>query len=405
VYAKRAKELGMPAVALTDAGNLYGVFEFYKACKAEGVKAIVGVEFQISKKGRTNRDKDNETYQIVLIARDFEGYQNLIQLVTKSYLEGYYYGKPRVDFELLELHKTGLLALSGDHTGEIAQHVITGKDENFIRERLDFYENLYGKGNFYLEIQEHADRGTESKINQAFVDLSKKYAYPAVATNHVYYSKRDDAEAQDFLACIGSGRPLEDPDRSTLIEGDYSMRSSEEMSELFAYFPKALENTLEVMEKTNLVIPYGETLIPKFELDEADLVEYGKYANSIPKGTKRIDEEEWKLRRFCYTGLNRRFDFGISEETINEFIHKKDLPKPEKKLSDMSLGELIDLSKAYQTDAKKSIVATMDEKKREITDRIEYELTVVDLMGFNGYFNIVSDFINWAKDREIPVGP
>ncbi len=395
----------MSAIALTDAGNLHGAFEFYKACKAEEVKAIIGVEFIVSRKGRSNRDKDNDLYQLVLLARDFDGYLNLIQLVTKSYLEGMYNGRPRVDFELLETYRHGLIALSGDHTGEIAQHVITGKSEDFIRERISYYESLYGAGDFYLEIQEHPDRGTQGKVNQAFVGLSKKYGHPVVATNHAYYARKDDSEAQDLLSCIGDGRPLEDPDRPTLIEGDYSVRSAEEMAELFAYFPKACENTLEIAEKITLSIPYGQTLIPKFELDPDDHARYGSYVAKIPSGVKRIDEEEWNLRRLCYSGLNRRFEFGLSDDDIDELIHKTDVPKPEKKLSDMSLSELMELAMSYRTERTRNAIAAMDENRRTILDRIDYELTVVDLMGFNGYFNIVSDFINWAKDNGVPVGP
>lgn len=273
----------MPAVALTDAGNMYGAFEFYKACKKEEVKPIIGVEFQVSRKGRANRDKDNDIYQLVVLARDFTGYQNLIQLVTKSYLEGYCYGKPRIDFEILELHKEGLLALSGDHTGEIAQHVITGRDESFIRERIGYYSSVFGEGNFYLEILEHPDRGIQSKVNQGFVDLSNKFGYPVVGTNHVYYAKPDDNEAQDLLSCIGDGRPLEDPDRASLIEGDYSLRSADEMAELLAYCPKAVSATMEILEKIRLEIPYGQTLIPKFELPPDSYAKYENYLREVER--------------------------------------------------------------------------------------------------------------------------
>lgn len=405
----------MPAVALTDAGNMYGAFEFYKACKSEGIKGIVGVEFSVSRKGAGNRDKDNDIYQLVAIAKDFTGYQNLIQLVTKSYLEGYYYGKPRIDFDMLQEHSEGLLAISGDHTGEIAQHVITGKDESFLRERVEFYESIFGKGDFYLEILEHPDRGIQSKVNQGFIELSNKFGYPIVGTNHVYYAKKDDNEAQDLLSCIGSGRPLEDPDRTSLIEGDYSLRSAEEMAELLAYCPRAVSATMEILEKIHLDIPYGQTLIPKFELPPASHEKYEEYIEKvrvlnakIPDGETKIREigdEEWDLRRLCYSGLNRRFDFGLDDDAVTELIHKLDVPTPDKKLSDMSLGELISLSQAYRTPRTAAMVAGMDDRKREITDRIDYELTVVDLMGFNGYFNIVSDFINWAKDNGVPVGP
>ncbi|MDQ1343990.1 MAG: polymerase subunit alpha [Patescibacteria group bacterium] len=153
-----------------------------------------------------------------------------------------------------------------------------------------------------------------------------------------------------MLSCIGDGRPLEDPDRATLIEGDYSLRSAEEMAEIFAYFPKAVENTLEILEKIHLDIPYGQTLIPKFELSAEAHGRYEEYLKNIPEGVKPIGDEEWDLRRLCYSGLNRRFDFGLSDREVTEFIHKRDIPRPDKKLSDMSLGELISLSQSYRTE-------------------------------------------------------
>lgn len=280
---------------------------------------------------------------------------------------------------------------------------------------MEFYESIFGKGDFYLEILEHPDRGIQSKVNQGFIELSNKFGYPIVGTNHVYYAKKDDNEAQDLLSCIGSGRPLEDPDRMTLIEGDYSLRSAGEMAELLAYCPRAVSATMEILDKIHLDIPYGQTLIPKFELPPASHEKYEEYVEKvralnaeIPEGETKIREigdEEWDLRRLCYSGLNRRFDFGLDDDAVTELIHKLDVPTPDKKLSDMSLGELISLSQAYRTPRTAAMVAAMDDRKREITDRIDYELTVVDLMGFNGYFNIVSDFINWAKDNGVPVGP
>lgn len=394
----------MSAVALTDVGNLYGAFEFYKYAKEAGVNPIIGVEFTIARKGRTNKDKDNDLYQIVLLAKNYQGYQNLIAMVTESYLTGFYF-KPRIDFELLSTYRSDLIALSGNHTGEIAQHITTGRPTDFVVERIEYYESLFGKGNFYLELLEHPDRGSQTKINDSFVKLAREYGFPLVAANDSYYLTPDDAEPQDLLFCIGDGRSLEDPDRPTLIEGNYSLRSAQEMEELFAYAPDAIENTMKIANEISLDIPYGKTLIPKFELAEPQKVEYRKYIAIIPDGVQKMGEEEWNLRRLCITGLNRRYDFGLDEATIDEFIHKLEIPKPEKKLSAMSVNELIELSVAYETPKKREILSTLNEKQKEVVDRLEYELVVVDLMGFNGYFNIVSDFINWAKDHDVPVGP
>ena len=400
----RAKELGMSALALTDAGNLYGAFEFYKYGVESGIKPIVGVEFTIARKGRANRDKDNDAYQIVLLAKNYDGYRNLIMMVTESYLSGFYF-KPRIDFELLERYGSDCIALSGNHLGEIAQHVTTGRTNEFIVERIRAYEAIFGKGNFYLELLEHPDRPNQSKINDQFVKIARESGFPLVATGDVYYLTESDSEAQDLLFCIGDGRSIEDPDRPTLIEGNYSLRSPEEMRELFSYAPDAVENTVKIASEIDIKIPYGKTLIPKFELDPEPQALYDTYVKTLSKDLLRLSSEEWNLRKICFTGLNTRYDFGFDEATINECIHKRDIGASEKRLSDMSLEELIERSKAYQTEEKKRIIESLDPKKRTIIDRLEYELTVVDLMGFNGYFNIVSDFIIWAKSHDIPVGP
>ncbi len=400
----RAKELGMPAVALTDAGNLYGAFEFYKYAKEAGIKPIIGVEFTLASKGRANRDKDNHTYQLVLLAKNMEGYKNLIQLVTESYLNGFYF-KPRIDFELLEKYSGQLIALSGNHLGEIGQHIATGKSTEFILERIRAYEGIFGAENWYLEMIEHPDQGAQTKINDILVKISREYGLQLIATNDTYYLTPTDAEAQDLLSCINDGRSIEDPDRATLIDGNYSIRSSEEMAELFAYAPEAIRNSLKIADAVDIIIPYGKTLIPNFELDEHVQKEYETYLGTLTPGLLRLSSEEWNLRRLCYRGLNVRYNFGISDEIIAEFTHKVDIGPSEKKLSDMSLAELIERGVAYQSPKKKEILTTLNAKQREQVDRLEYELTVVDLMGFNGYFNIVSDFINWAKEHDIPVGP
>ena len=289
----------MSALALTDAGNLYGAFEFYKYCKEAEIKAIVGLEATIARKGRGNKDKDNDLYQIVLLARNFEGYLDLIQMVTESYLTGFYF-KPRIDFELLEKYGKNLIGLSGNHTGEISQHITTGKSEDFIRERIGYYEGIFGKDAFFLEIQEHPDRGAQGKINDFCTSLAKKYGYQVVATNDVFYPSAGDAETQDIFFCIGDGRPLEDPDRPTLIEGNYSLRPMDEMSELFAHCPEAITNTMKIAEMIDLKIPYGQTLIPTFELDPVDHTKYKEYMAKLPEGLKKLDQEEWNLRRVCF---------------------------------------------------------------------------------------------------------
>ncbi len=400
----RAKELEMSAIALTDAGNLYGAFEFYKYAKDAGLKPIIGVEFTYTSKGRANKDKDNATSQLVLLAQNIDGYRNLINLVTASNLSGFYF-KPRIDAELLAIHSTGLIALSGNHLGEIAQHVTTGRSDEFILDRIAYYQGLFGTDKYFLEIIDHPGIGGQERINDTLIRLSRAHGIPLVATNDTYYLRREDAETQDLLSCIGDGRSIEDPDRMTRIDGDYSLRASAEMEELFAHVPEAIANTERIADMIDLVIPYGKTLIPEFELDEALTIEYEAYLASLTADLTKLSAEEWNLRRLCYTGLNTRYEFGATPEHLTEYIHKVAVPSPDKKLSAMSAPELIERGLTYQTPAKKSLLDTLPPEQRTRIDRLEYELTVVDLMGFNGYFCIVADFINWAKDQGIPVGP
>lgn len=403
---KRAKELGMPGLALTDSGNLYGAFEFYKYCKKEGINPIIGVEFTLSRKGRANREKDNDLYSLVLLAKNYTGYRNLIDLVTTSNLEGNVGGIPRIDFELLERYRSDLIGLSAGTLGEIPQHILTGKSEAFILERIRYYKDLFGEDDFYLEIQEHADRAGQSKINDYLREIAKKYHYKVVATNDAFYPAESDKEAQDLFFCIGDGRSLEDPDRPTLIDGNYALRSPREMEEVFAHAPEAIQSTLEINAKVHIDIPYGKTLIPVFKLDEPRSALFSAYNASIYNETiKHIDSEEWNIRDICFRGLDQRYGIHLTDDTIHEFIHKINVPRPDKKLSAMSLDELHALTRSYYTERKNTFLQTMKPEYKAIIDRLEYELTVVDLMGFNGYFNIVSDYIAFAKNNNIPVGP
>jgi DNA polymerase III subunit alpha len=295
----RAKELGMNAIALTDAGNLYGAFEFYKYAREAGLKPIIGVEFTVASKGRANRDKDNSTSQLILLARNMKGYRNLIELVTASNLTGFYF-KPRIDEELLRAHGSGLIGLSGNHYGEIAQHITTGRSQEYILERIRHYQSILGAEHYFLEIIEHPQVGGQTRINDTLIKLSREHAIPLVATNDTYYFTEADAETQDLLSCIGDGRSLEDPDRLTLIDGNYSLRSMEEMNELFAHVPEAVANTLKIAEMIDLVIPYGKTLIPEFELDAERQAEYETYRASLTPNLAILSAEEWELRRLCY---------------------------------------------------------------------------------------------------------
>jgi DNA polymerase III subunit alpha len=402
---KRAKELGQSAIALTDAGNMYGTFEFYQACKAEWIKPIIGVEFLLSKKWRWNREKDNEIFEIVLLAKNYAGYKNLIELVTLSQFEWYVGGRPRIDFELIERYHDSLIALSGSLYGEIAQMISTGREEAVICERIDYYTRLFGRDHYYLEIQEHPDRPLQGNINDTIIRLSKKYWYDYVGTNNSYYITTDDASVQDMMSSVADGRALDDPDRPTLMNGDYSLRSSREMEEIFVYAPRAYENSQKIADMIDIEIDVGWYKIPTFPLSTTERSEYQQFLDSQWGSSQILWEEEWFLRKLCIDGLDFRYDVRLSWVEKNIFISKKKVPHPEKKLSDMSLDELHDLSSAHYREEKNDIIAKMSDNEKLIISRLEYELLVVDLMGFNAYFCIVADFIQYGKKNGVPVGP
>ena len=409
--AKRAKSLGQNAIAITDAGNMYGAFEFYEACVWEGIKPIIGVEFQLSKKWRANRDKDNELYEIVLLAMNYSGYKNLINLVTRSQLEWYYNGRPRIDFELLEEYHTDIIALSGSMYGEISQHIITGKSDNYLCERIEYYTSLFGKDRYYLELQEHPDRPMQSGINEAILRLSKIHWYEYIATNNSYYLAPDDAGVQDMMSAVASGRALDDPDRATLMNGDYSVRPDREMEEIFAYAPRAYENSTKIASMIDLHIDHGGYKIPVFPLSEEESQKYNKYIEYVEKHNlteipyQELTTEEWLLRNLCIEGLNTRYDFDISSVDQHILLHKIVVTKSEKKISDRSVEELYTLAESYYSPEKIELIAGWSDSKKDIIRRLEYELAVVELMGFNGYFCIVADFIRYGKNNGVPVWP
>lgn len=410
--AQRAKELGQSAVALTDTGNMYGAFEFYQACKDIWIKPIIGVEFLISKKGRSNRDKDNELFEIVLLAMNREGYKNLIHLVTLSQIEWYVNGKPRIDFPLLEEYAQSLIALSGSMYGEISQMISTGKEEKQICERIEYYRGVFGPDHYYLEIEEHPDKSLQPHINDTIVKLSKKYGYEYVGTNNTYYITPDDAWVQDIMMSVSDGRSLDDPDRNTLMNGDYSLRSSREMEELFIYAPKAYENTEKIANAINLELDVGGYKIPKFPLTQDQKEQYLTFSGQLNEKKQsgsgvmqQLSEEEWFLRKLCIGGLWYRYNISLTSEEEDILVAKVAGEKSTKKLSEMSIKELQELSESHYSLEKKWIIAKLSDKEKSIISRLEYELLVVDLMGFNGYFCIVADFIKYGKNNGVPVWP
>jgi len=329
------KELGMDSVALTDHGVLYGAVEFYKKAKERGIKAIIGCEIYLALEGMNQKrpNIDNKRYHLVVLVKNEEGYKNLVKLVTKANFEGFYY-KPRVDEELLKKHSSGLIGLSACLQGKIPQLILANKIEEAKKQALK-YQEIFGKDNFYLELENHPNIPEQKKINQALVGFSKELKIPLVATNDVHYLKSEDAEAQDILMLVNTGADRNDPERLTMKSDDFSMRSQKEMEELFKETPEAIENTQKIASSCNFQFNLGETKLPYFQ---------------VPNG-KTPDEY---LEELCAQGLKNRFG-----------------NKPQK----------------------------------EVIDRLKYELSVIKKTGFSGYFLIVQDFVNWAKENRIVVGP
>ena len=252
----------------------------------------------------------------------------------------------------------------------------------------------------------------QPKINESIIALSKKYGYEYVGTNNSYYLTPDDADVQDMMSAVSDGRSLDDPDRTTLLWGDYSLRPSREMEELFIYAPRAYENSQKIADMIDLQIEYGSYKIPKFPLSIEENEKYEKYVVFIATNNQKnwdilqvLTTEEWLLRSICIEWLNFRYQFWLSSDDQDTLLHKIALQKSERKISSMSVEELYSLAESYYPDAKKELIASLNPEKQSIIRRLEYELTVVDLMGFNGYFCIVADFIRYGKTHGVPVWP
>lgn len=282
------KSSGMDSVALTDHGALYGAVEFYQKAIQKGIKPIIGAEMYIAFESMTQErpNIDDKKYHLVLLVKNEKGYKNLVKLLTKAHLEGFYY-KPRIDHNLLKEYSEGLIALSACVKGKIPQLILANKIEEAEKTAL-FYKEIFGKENFYLEIQHHPHLTDQKKVNEALFSLSKKLKIPLVATNDVHYLKPEDAEAQDILMLINTGADPNDKERATLKADDFSLRRPEEMIEDFKEFPGAVENTQKIVELCNFQFDLGKTRLPKFETE----------------GGKTPDEY---LKELCYQGIKNRY--------------------------------------------------------------------------------------------------
>ncbi|NUM25466.1 MAG: DNA polymerase III subunit alpha [Candidatus Buchananbacteria bacterium] len=332
----KAKQYNMPALALTDHGVMYGLVEFYQKAKKAGIKPILGVEAYVARNGHLNKrpNIDTSPYHLILLAKNLEGYQNLIKLTSIAHLDGFYY-KPRIDFELLEKYHEGLICTSACLAGEVSKHIVNG-DDIAAEETAKRYLKLFGEGNYYLEVQHHPNINHQAQVNKKIFALGEKLGIPIVATNDIHYLNSDDDYAQDVLLCIQTKRTLADTDRMSYMGEDFSMKTPAEMQAIWKDHPEVIANTLKIAESCNVELELGKTLLPHFE---------------VPSGKTDIEF----LKELCEQGLKIRY--GTTDVASN------------------------------------------------IRQRLTYELDIIKKTGFASYFLIVSDFINWAKNNDIVVGP
>ena len=329
----RAKELGMKALAITDHGCMFGVVNFYKEAIKRDIKPIIGCEVYVAKRTMADRDPrlDSDQYHLVLLARNNTGYKNLMKIVSTGYLEGFYY-KPRVDLSVLKEYSEGIICLSGCIAGEIQQRLLEGNYQRAKETALE-YRDIFGEGNFYLEIQDHGME-EQKKVNPDLIRLGKETGIPLAATNDVHYTNREDWEFHDILLCIQTGKTVDQEDRLRFPNHEFYMKSENEMRELFPEVPEAVDNTARIAERCSVKLDFGTVHLPYFELPE------GYTADTY-------------LRELVYRGFEERYP---------------------------------------QRDA-------------EMTERLEYELETIKAMGYSHYFLIVWDFIKFAREKKIMVGP
>ena len=333
-YVARVKELGMDSAAITDHGVMYGVIDFYRAAREAGINPILGCEVYVAPGSRFDREVgsgDDRYYHLVLLAENNQGYNNLMKIVSRGFVEGFYY-KPRVDLELLEKYHEGIIALSACLAGEVARYLVRGMYEDAKIAALR-YQDIFGKGNFFLELQDHGIP-EQQNVNQQLLRMHRETGIDLVATNDVHYTMAEDAEPHDVLLCLQTGKKLTDENRMRYEGGQYYVKSPEEMAELFPYALEALENTHKIAERCHVEIEFGVTKLPRYD---------------VPDGLT-----SWEyLNKLCHEGLEQRYH-PVTEE---------------------------------------------------LKKRLDYELTTIKNMGYVDYFLIVWDFIKYARDNDIMVGP
>ncbi|MBA2526544.1 MAG: DNA polymerase III subunit alpha, partial [Pyrinomonadaceae bacterium] len=350
--AKRTEELGMSACAMTDHGNMFGAISFYNAMKGQGVKPIIGCETYITRGSRSDRSAgapgEKANFHLILLAKNLEGYQNLVRLTSKAYTEGFYY-KPRIDKELLAEHGKGLIALSACMSGVPSAMLAREKFDEAAAAAIEF-EEILGKGNYFLEIQEHGLEA-QDRIRKPLVELSKRTGVPLVATNDAHYLRPEDARAHDILLCIGSGKTVKDTNRLRYPSPNFYVRSPEEMWRIFGdELPDALTRTVEIAERCDLRLPENVNYLPNYPIPDSDV------GLSIDEYFEKVIREGFERRR--QTVWDRQISRNELEHPITN----------------------------YQT-------------------RLSSEIAMIKQMGFAGYFLVVWDFVRYAREHSIPVGP
>lgn len=297
--AARAKELGMEALAITDHGVMYGVIDFFKACRSNGIKPVIGCEVYVAQESRFQKrpQVDDNQYHLVLLAENYTGYQNIIKLVSRAFTEGFYY-KPRVDKELLAEHHAGVIALSACLAGEIPQLIMEGRMEEASRQARE-YNQIFGKGNYYLELQDHGIR-EQKEVNQHLIMLGKQLNIPLVATNDLHYLERNQAEIHDILLCIQTGKTLADTERMRFQTNEFYLKSPAEMHQLFGHVPEALSNTVEIARRCNVEFTFGQLHLPNY---------------TVPAG-HTVDTY---LEQLCNEGIKTRY--SVLTEEIGQRLH------------------------------------------------------------------------------------
>ena len=360
---KIAKELGMDSIAITDHGVMFGVIDFYKACKENDIKPIIGCEMYVAPRSRKDKDPnlDSKYNHLILLAKNNEGYKNLSKLVSLSFIEGYYY-KPRIDKELLEKYHEGIICLSACLAGEVPQAIQNGDMEE-AKKVATWFKDLF-KDDYYLEIQNNGIK-QQALVNQKLVELSKELDIPLVATNDAHYSRKEDAYNHEVLLCIQTGKRMSDEDRMRFETDELYIKSPEEMSEFFSGVPEAIENTVKIAEKCNVEFEFGNTILPNYDVPDGYETHYDYIEFLTKKGlVERYGKEESKSK------LEQRSDNEPKSENL-----VKQVEEEYKNLSE------------------------------DIRKRAEYELGVIKKMGYVDYFLIVWDYIHFAKTHNIPVGP